>query len=75
MGKEALGAENELFSRLNADLKRLEHYFMKGEHKGRSLQATEWVDEISIRMVAAKDRDGRTGSIFSLMLIEPCGAT
>ena len=53
----AAEAENELFSRLNADLRRLAHYLMKGERKGHSLQATELVDQIYIRLVAAKDRD------------------
>jgi RNA polymerase sigma-70 factor, ECF subfamily len=53
----AAEAENELFSRLNADLRRLAHYLMKGERQGHSLQATELVDQIYIRLVAAKDRD------------------
>jgi RNA polymerase sigma factor (TIGR02999 family) len=50
-------AENELFGRVNTDLRRLAHYLMKGERKGHSLQATELVDQIYIRLVAAKDRD------------------
>jgi RNA polymerase sigma factor (TIGR02999 family) len=53
----AAEAENELFSRLNADLRRLAHHLMKGERKGHSLQATELVDQIYFRLVAAKDRD------------------
>jgi RNA polymerase sigma factor (TIGR02999 family) len=53
----AAEAENELFSRLNTDLRRLARYLMKGERKGHSLQATELVDQIYIRLVAAKDRD------------------
>jgi RNA polymerase sigma-70 factor, ECF subfamily len=53
----AAEAENELFSRLNPDLRRLAHYLMKGERQGHSLQATELVDQIYIRLVAAKDRD------------------
>jgi RNA polymerase sigma factor (TIGR02999 family) len=50
-------AENELFSLVNPDLRRLAHYLLKGERKGGSLQATELVDQIYIRLVAAKDRD------------------
>jgi RNA polymerase sigma factor (TIGR02999 family) len=53
----AAEAENELFNRLNTDLRRLARYLMKGERKGHSLQATELVDQIYIRLVAAKDRD------------------
>jgi RNA polymerase sigma factor (TIGR02999 family) len=60
----AAEAENELFSRLNADLRRLAHYLMKGERKGHSLQATELVDQIYIRLVAAKDRDWQNRQHF-----------
>ena len=60
----AVEAENELFSRLNADLRRLAHYLMKGERKGHSLQATELVDQIYIRLVAAKDRDWQNRQHF-----------
>jgi len=41
-------AENELFGRVNTDLRRLARYMMKGERKGHSLQATELVDQIYI---------------------------
>ena len=60
----AAEAENELFSRLNPDLRRLAHYLMKGERKGHSLQATELVDQIYIRLVAAKDRDWQNRQHF-----------
>ncbi len=60
----AVEAENELFSRLNADLRHLAHYLMKGERKGHSLQATELVDQIYIRLVAAKDRDWQNRQHF-----------
>ena len=60
----ATGAENELFARLNADLRRLAQYLMKGERKGHSLQATELVDQIYIRLVAAKDRDWQSRQHF-----------
>jgi RNA polymerase sigma-70 factor, ECF subfamily len=57
-------AENELFSRVTPDLRRLARYLMKGERKGHSLQATELVDQIYFRMVAAKDRDWRNRQHF-----------
>jgi RNA polymerase sigma factor (TIGR02999 family) len=50
-------SEDELFSLVFPDLRRLARYLMKGERKGHSLQATELVDQIYFRMVAAKDRD------------------
>ena len=57
-------AENELFSRLNNDLRRLAHYLVRGERKGNSLQATELVDQIYLRLVAAKDRDWQNRQHF-----------
>ena len=57
-------AENELFGRVNADLRRLAHYLMRGERKGRSMQATELVDQIYIRLVTAKDRDWQNRQHF-----------
>jgi RNA polymerase sigma factor (TIGR02999 family) len=58
------GAENELFNRLNPDLRRLAHYLMKGERKGHTLQATELVDQIYMRLIAAKDRDWQNRQHF-----------
>lgn len=57
-------AENELFGLVYNDLRRLAHHFMKGERKGRSLQATELVDQIYFRLVAAKDRDWQNRQHF-----------
>jgi RNA polymerase sigma factor (TIGR02999 family) len=57
-------AENELFGRLNSDLRRLAHYLMRGERPGHSLQATELVDQVYIRLVAAKDRDWQNRQHF-----------
>ena len=57
-------AENELFDRLNPDLRRLAHYLMKSERKGHTLQATELVDEIYVRLVAAKNRDWQNRQHF-----------
>jgi RNA polymerase sigma factor (TIGR02999 family) len=50
-------AEGELFRRVMPDLRRLARYFMRGERKGHSLQSTELVDEIYLRLAVAKDRD------------------
>ena len=57
-------AENELFRRLNTDLRRLAHYLVNGERKGNVLQATELVDQIYLRLVAAKDRDWQNRQHF-----------
>ena len=57
-------AENELFARVLPDLRRLAHYLMKGERQGHTLQATELVDQIYFRLVAAKDRDWRNRAHF-----------
>jgi len=51
------GAERELFSVVFPDLRRLAHHLMQGERKGHTLQATELVNQIYFRLVAAKDRD------------------
>jgi RNA polymerase sigma factor (TIGR02999 family) len=50
-------AENELFARVFPNLRRLAHFLMKGERRGHSLQATEIVNQVYLRLVAAKDRD------------------
>jgi len=57
-------AENQLFDRVNSDLRRLAHYLIRGERKGHSLQATELVDQIYLRLVAAKDRDWQNRQHF-----------
>jgi RNA polymerase sigma factor (TIGR02999 family) len=57
-------AENELFALVLPNLRRLAHHLMKGERKGHSLQATELVDQIYLRMVAAKDRDWQNRQHF-----------
>jgi RNA polymerase sigma factor (TIGR02999 family) len=45
-------------------LRRLAHYLMQRERKDHSLQATELVDQIYFRMVAAKDRDWQSRKHF-----------
>jgi len=57
-------AENELFAMVLPNLRWLARYLMKGERKGHSLQATELVDQIYIRLVAAKDRDWQSRQHF-----------
>src|SRR6202049_2453425 len=57
-------AENDLFALVLPNLRRLAHHLMKGERKGHSLQATELVDQIYFRLVAAKDRDWRNRQHF-----------
>jgi RNA polymerase sigma factor (TIGR02999 family) len=57
-------AENELFALVLPKLRRLAHYLMKGERKGHSLQPTELVDQIYLKLVAAKDRDWRNRQHF-----------
>ena len=57
-------AENELFTIALPNLRRLAHHLMKGERKGHTMQATELVDQIYVRLVAAKDRDWRNRQHF-----------
>ena len=57
-------AENELFALVLPNLRRLAQYLMKGERKGHTLQATELVDQIYLRLVAAKDRDWQNRQHF-----------
>jgi len=60
-------AENELFGLVVPKLRRLARYLMKGERKGHSLQPTELVDQVYLRLVAAKDRDWRNrGHFFAI---------
>src|SRR5271170_7755716 len=57
-------AENQLFALVLPNLRRLAHYLMQRERKGHSLQATELVDQIYFRMVAAKERDWQNRKHF-----------
>jgi RNA polymerase sigma factor (TIGR02999 family) len=57
-------AENQLFTLVLPDLRRLAHYLMQRERKDHSLQATELVDQIYFRMVTAKDRDWQNRKHF-----------
>jgi len=57
-------AENELFAVVMPNLRRLAHHMMRRERKGHTLDATELVDQVYFRMVAAKDRDWRNRQHF-----------
>jgi RNA polymerase sigma factor (TIGR02999 family) len=57
-------AENQLFSLVLPNLRRFAHYLMQRERKDHSLQATELVDEIYFRLVAAKERDWQNRKHF-----------
>jgi RNA polymerase sigma factor (TIGR02999 family) len=57
-------AENQLFALVLPNLRRLAHYLMQRERKDHSLQATELVDQIYFRMIAAKERDWQNRKHF-----------
>jgi RNA polymerase sigma factor (TIGR02999 family) len=57
-------AENQLFALVLPNLRRLAHYLMQRERKDHSLQATELVDQIYFRLVAAKERDWQNRKHF-----------
>jgi RNA polymerase sigma factor (TIGR02999 family) len=57
-------AENQLFELVLPNLRGLAHYLMKGERKDHSLQPTELVNQIYVRLVAAKDRDWQNRQHF-----------
>jgi RNA polymerase sigma factor (TIGR02999 family) len=57
-------AENQLFTLVLPNLRRLAHYLMQRERPDHSLQATELVDQIYFRMVAAKERDWQNRKHF-----------
>jgi RNA polymerase sigma factor (TIGR02999 family) len=50
-------AENQLFAMVMPDLRRLARHVLRGEARGHSLQATELVNQIYVRLVAARDQD------------------
>jgi RNA polymerase sigma-70 factor, ECF subfamily len=50
-------AENQLFDLVIPDLMRLARYLMKGERKNHSLEPTDLVDQVYLRLVAAKNQD------------------
>lgn len=57
-------AENELFERVYDDLRRLARHLLQNERERTTLQATELVDQLYLRLVAAKDRDWQSRQHF-----------
>jgi len=57
-------AESELFALVLPDLRRLARYLLKGERKDHTLQTTELIDQIYLRLVTAKDRDWQNRAHF-----------
>ncbi len=57
-------AESQLFTMVLPNLRRLAHYLMQRERKDHSLQATELIGQVYVRMVAAKDRDWQNRKHF-----------
>jgi RNA polymerase sigma-70 factor, ECF subfamily len=57
-------AENELFEVVLPELRRLARARMRGERRDHPLQTTELVDQIYIRLVAAKNRDWQNRQHF-----------
>ena len=53
----SVDAENELFELVMPDLRRVAAYLMRRERPDHSMQATELVDQIYVRLMAAKNRD------------------
>jgi RNA polymerase sigma factor (TIGR02999 family) len=57
-------AENELFTLVLPNLRRIARYLMNRERQGHSLEATELVDQVYFRLVAARDRDWQNRAHF-----------
>jgi RNA polymerase sigma factor (TIGR02999 family) len=57
-------AEDQLFTLVMPNLRRLAHYLMLRERKDHSLQATELIGQTYLRMVAARDRDWQSRKHF-----------
>jgi RNA polymerase sigma factor (TIGR02999 family) len=63
-GAGSRDAENKLFTLIMPDLRRLARYLMKGERDGHSLQATELVNQVYVRLVAARSQDWQNRKHF-----------
>ncbi|HEY7392777.1 MAG TPA: ECF-type sigma factor [Bryobacteraceae bacterium] len=57
-------AENQLFDLVMPNLRRLAHYLMRAERKDISLQPTELVNQVYLRLVNAKNRDWQNRQHF-----------
>src|SRR5262249_21814574 len=60
-------AEKRLFELVLPELRRLAHHYMRGERRDHTLQPTELVTQIYLKLVAAKDRDWQNrGHFFAI---------
>ena len=57
-------AEDQLFTLVMPNLRRLAHYLMLRERRDHSMQATELIGQTYFRMVAARDRDWQNRKHF-----------
>jgi RNA polymerase sigma factor (TIGR02999 family) len=57
-------AEDQLFTLVMPNLRRLAHYLMLRERRDHSMQATELIGQSYLRMVAARDRDWQNRKHF-----------
>src|SRR5262249_15994660 len=57
-------AENQLFTLVLPDLRRLARFLLKGDRKDHTLQTTELIDQIYFQLVQAKDRDWQNRAHF-----------
>jgi RNA polymerase sigma factor (TIGR02999 family) len=57
-------AEQELFELVTPNLRKLAHHLMKGERQGHTLEATDLVNQIYLKLVSAKDRDWQDRAHF-----------
>jgi RNA polymerase sigma factor (TIGR02999 family) len=63
-GEGSSEAENELFDLVFPKLRRLARFMMNGERQGHSLQPTELIDQIYLRLIRAKDQDWQNRAHF-----------
>jgi RNA polymerase sigma factor (TIGR02999 family) len=60
-------AENRLFEIVLPDLRRLAQHYMRGERPGHSLEPTDLVDQIYLKLTGARDRDWQNrGHFFAI---------
>lgn len=60
-------AEQELFGIVMPNLRRLAHHMMKSERPDHTLEPTDLVNQVYLRLVTAKDRDWQSrGHFFAL---------
>ena len=57
-------AEEQLFGMVMPNLRRLAHHLMKGERQDHTMEATELVNQIYLKLVRAKNRDWQNRAHF-----------